>query len=147
MKSVYAMFGVAILCLFLGGIMGALDAFRSMDVTEPHNVNLTGSDNTTATILLANEVMDDNKVNISIYSPNVNDAPVVYDYVSATRRLTVTGLAPDTTRQLSVVYKVSRLDNIVDLMARFFPAFFVLGLIAIVVGAAVAIWESRKQVG
>ena len=144
MKSVYAIFGVAILMLFLGGIMAALNTFRGVDVTEPHNVALVGADNTTATLVLANDVMDANKVNVTVFSPNLNDAPVAFDYVSATRRLTVSGLAPDTTRQISIVYKVSRLDSIVDLMARFFPAFFILALIAIVVGAAVATWQGSR---
>ena len=143
MKSISILFGVGFICLMLAAIMGALNAFRAVDVTEPHNVTLTGSDNTTASFVLANDVLDNNKVNITVYSPNVGDAPVAYGYVSATHLLTVNGLLPDTSRQLSVVYKVSRLDGFVDLMVRFVPAFLVIGLIFIIIGAAVAIFQGR----
>jgi hypothetical protein len=147
MKAIMVLFAVGLFILFLGvAIMPALSNFRGLDVTAPYNVALTGSDNTTATIVLANEVLDDNKVNVEITSPDVDDAPVAFDYVAVTKRLTVTGLAPDTTRQLSVVYKVPRLDGATDMAARFTPTVLIIAGIAIVGGSVYSgVQEARGR--
>ena len=128
----------------LGGIMLAIGNFRGLEVTEPHNITLTGSDNTTATVILANDILDDNKVNVTIVSPDVNDAPIAYDYTAATKRLTITGLQPDTSRQLSVVYLHPRLDDATDFLARFMPTFLLLAGLGLVIGAAVGAYRETR---
>jgi hypothetical protein len=145
MKAIGVLFGVGLFILFLGvAIMPSLTNFRGLEVVAPYNVTLTGSDNTTATIVLANEVLDDNKVNIDVISPDEDDAPVAFDYVSATRRVTINGLAPDTARQLSIVYKVPRLDGATDMAARFTPTILIIAGIAIVAGSVfVGVKEAR----
>lgn len=136
MKSIMVLFGVGLFILFLGvAIMPALSSFRGLEITAPYNITLTGSDNTTTSLVLANDVLDDNKVNIDVISPDEDDAPVAFDYVAATRRVTINGLAPDTTRQLSVVYKVPRLDGATDMAARFTPTILVIAGLAIVAGS------------
>ncbi len=138
MKPIAALFGVGLFIAFLGAaIMPALQNFRSQDVTEPHNVT-TAADITTADIVLANDLLDGNKVNVAITSPDPDDAPVAWEYVEATHKLTISGLQADTTRQLSVTYKVPRLDGASDLAARWLPTFLIIAGIAIVVGCAVS---------
>lgn len=133
MKPVIALIGVGLVILMLGAIMLAIGSFRGADFTEPHNV---ASGNTTATIVLANDVLDDTTVNIEVLSSQSTDAPVPYLYVAATHQLTVNGLDDTVSRTLTITYKVPRLDSFTDVAARYFPAFLVLAGIAIVGGAA-----------
>ncbi len=133
MKGVIALFGVGFFIMFLGlAIMPALSSFRGQEVTEPHNIS---SGNTTANIVLANSVLDDNKVNITVYSPEATDAPVAYEFVKATKTVTINGLDSGVARQVSIVYLHTRLDGATDAAARFFPAFLIIVGIAIVGGA------------
>lgn len=140
MKAIGALIGVGFFILFLGlAIMPALSSFRGLTVTAPYNVN---SGSTSANITLANDVLDDNKVNITpITSPEATDAPVAWAYVSSTRVLTVTGLDDTKSRQLSVTYKYPRLDGITDTAAHYTPTFLILAGIAVAGGAAVAAWK------
>lgn len=133
MKGIMTLVGVVIIIMMLGAMMAAVVTFRSTDVTASYNVTTDG--NTTQTsIVLANDVLDDNKVNITVTSSDTDDAPIPYAYTESTKTLTVTGLAISTTRTLTVVYKVASQDGIVDTLAKYFPVFLVLGLISIVVG-------------
>lgn len=140
MKAIGALIGVGFFILFLGlAIMPALTGFRGESVTAPYNIS---SGNTTATITLANDVLDDNKVNIHpITSNEATDAPVAWTYVADTHVLTVSGLDSGVSRQLSVTYLYPRLDGITDTAAHYTPTFLILAGIAVAGGAAMAAWK------
>jgi hypothetical protein len=143
LKSVIALFGVGLFLLFLGvAMMPALSSFRGVPVDAPYNITLVGSDNTTATVTLANDVLDDNKVNITALSTNENDAPVPFTYTANNRHLTVTGLQQNASRTLTLTYKVARLDGATDMAARFLPTFLIIAAIAVVAGAAKSAWDN-----
>ena len=137
MKAAMTFIMVGLVILFLGGIMWAIGQFRGADFQEPH-INTTGSNVTSAIFVLANPVMDDSTVNIKVVSNNVNDAPVPFAYSSINRQLTINGLNASDTRTLTIDYLVPRLPDFIDLLARFFPAFLIIGCIVAVVGACVA---------
>jgi len=135
MKSVVALIGVGVVILMLGAIMLALGSFRGADFAEPHIV-LSGE--TSTVIVLANDVLDDSTTNIGILSTSANDAPVPYLYTAGDHHLTINGLSESDNRTLTITYKVPRLDDFSDIVARFFPMFMVLAGVCIVVGAAVS---------
>jgi hypothetical protein len=142
MKGLTTLFGVGVFLLFAGvALIPALTTFRTLEVVEPHNV-LSG--NTSATFILANDVLDDNKVNITVTSPEATDAPVPWEYVKATRSLTINGLDDAVGRQLSVTYKYPRLDGATDTAARFFPAFIIIVAIALCAGAGVGAYRESR---
>jgi hypothetical protein len=114
--------------------MWALTQFRGENYTEPHIVP-TASAITSADMILADPVLDNNTVNITVASNNVNDAPVPFAYSPTNRKLTINGLNPSDTRTLTVVYQTPRLDPFTDTAARFFPAFLIIGCIAAIGGA------------
>lgn len=135
MKPVVAIIGVGILIMLFGGIMAALGNFRGVDYTEPHIVD-NGAE-TTVTIVLANDVLDDSTTNITAASNNADDACVPFLYTPSTRQLVINGLNASDTRTLQITYKVPRLDDFTDLASRYFPAFLVVGCISIVAGVVI----------
>lgn len=135
MKGIVALLAVGVLLLLMGGIMTALADFRGADFEEPHIVD-AGPES--VTIVLANEVLDDATINVTVASSIATDAPVPYSYTSATRQLVINGLDAANPRTLTITYKVARLDSFTDIAARFYPAFMIIGAIAIVAGAVVS---------
>ena len=126
---------VGMVILFLGGIMWAIGQFRGADFQEPHIIATSGA--TTATIILANTVLDDSTVNIRLASNNVGDAPVPFAYASINRQLTINGLKDNDSRTIIIDYLVPRLPDFIDLFAKFFPAFLIIGCVVAIVGACV----------
>ncbi len=143
MKGVVALIGVGVIILLMGAIMAALTGFRSVEITAPYNVTTDGSTQQGA-VVLANDVLDDNKINIEVSSSDQDDAPVPFTYVPSTNTLTVTGLAVSTTRTLTVIYKVSSLDGVLDVLARYFPLFLILGALGIVAGIIAGAVQSAR---
>jgi hypothetical protein len=137
MKAAMTFIMVGMVILFLGGIMWALTQFRGADFQEPHIIATAGGV-TSKVVVLANPVVDDSTVNIKLVSNNVNDAPVPFSYSSISRQLTINGLNESDTRTLTIDYLVPRLPDFIDLFARFFPAFLIIGCIIAIAGACVA---------
>lgn len=142
MKGVMAIIGVGVIVMMLGAIMWGIKDFRGDDFTEPHIITTTAE--TSAIIVLANEVLDDSTVNISITSNNSDDAPIPYHYASNGRQLTITGLNDNDSRTMSVEYAVPTQNIFVDVLARYFPVFLILGLLAIVVGVIVIAVQNAR---
>jgi hypothetical protein len=134
LKTASTFFTIGLVILFLGGIMWALGQFRGVDFQEPH-IQSTGPEVTSANIVLANKVLDDSTVNITVVSNNAADAPVPFLYSSTNRQLTINGLNVSDNRTLIISYMVPRLDPFIDVAARYFPAFLIIGCIVAVVGA------------
>ena len=135
MKAAATFLLVGMVIFFTGGMMWALGQFRGADFQEPHIIATSGS--TTAIIVLANTVLDDSTVNIKLVSNNVGDAPVPFTYTSISRQLTINGLKDNDSRTIIIDYLVPRLPDFVDLFAKFFPAFLILGCIVAIVAACV----------
>jgi hypothetical protein len=133
MKGVMTLIGVVVVIMMLGAMMLALNTFRAEAITAPYNVTTDGSTEQAA-VTLANDVLDDNKINITVTSSDQDDAPIPFTYVASTNVLTITGLAISTTRTLTVIYDTAAQNQIVDLLAKYFPVFLILGIIAIVGG-------------
>ncbi len=136
MKAAMTFIMVGLVILFLGGIMWALGQFRGADFQEPH-ILVTAGGITSKVVVLANPVLDDSTVNVKLASNNVSDAPVPFEYNSVNRQLTINGLNESDTRTLTIDYLVPRLPDFVDLVAKFFPAFLIIGCIVAVIGACV----------
>jgi hypothetical protein len=164
MKSVMTIMGVGIVIAFLGAIMTALGGFRGVDFTETHavsqaisqapvyyasvvppvedfrEVSMTGTlfdGSGSATIVLANQVLDAATTNISVLSTVATDNLVPYTFNSVNRQLVVNGFDTDsgTARTVTITYKVPRLDGMTDTIAKFFPLFLVIAGLCLIVGA------------
>lgn len=144
MKAVIALIGAGLIIMMLSGIMYAIKDFRSEDVTAPYNVT-TDNGTEQATVVLANDVLDDNKVNISVTSSDGDDAPIPFTYTEATRQVTITGLDVSTTRTLTLVYKTSSQLPMIDTVSKYIPLFLILGVIAIVAGVIYSAVQNARN--
>jgi hypothetical protein len=144
MKAIVTLIGVVVVIMMLGAMMLALNAFRGTEISAPYNVTTDGSTEE-ATVVLANDVLDDNLIHIAVTSSDGDDAPVPFTYVESTKSLTITGLAISTTRTLTVVYQAVAQDGIVDLLAKYFPVFLILGIIAVVAGIIYSAVEHARN--
>ncbi len=136
MKSASLLFAALILILMLAGMLAAGNEFRSLAYTEPHIVT-TGGGITTSDIALSQALFSSATANAVITSNNTADAPIPFSYVSATKVLTVSGLAASSVRNLSIVYRIDALTDWpgASLVFRFMPMLLVVGIIGLVAGA------------
>jgi hypothetical protein len=75
MRIATAFIAIGFVIMMLGGIMWALGHFRGAEFDEPHIIT-TDAGVTSCTFILANKVVDDATVNITVVSSNLNDAPI-----------------------------------------------------------------------
>ena len=138
MKSLTLMIGACVVILLLGAVLAGIEAFLMTDQVEPYNVT-TGAA-TTTTIPLTHDVFGDETLNISISSNVTEDAPVPQTYTAASNEVLISGLSENTTRRLTITYKVDALWYFpgVNLAARFWPVFIVLGVLGLVVAAVIS---------
>ncbi len=136
MKAAVTFILCGMVILFMGGLMWAIDQFRGADFQEPHIITTAGGVTTTS-FILANPVLDDSTIHIKVASNNMNDAPVPFAYTALNRQLTINGLNAGDTRTLTVDYLVPRLPDFIDVIARFYPGFLIIGCVVAVVGACV----------
>jgi hypothetical protein len=143
MKSVVALIGVGILIIFLGAIMTALGAFRGENFTEPHAITAPA---TSENVVLANDILDDATTNVTLISDVTSDNLVPYAYASTTRQLTINGIddSETGTHTITITYKVPRLDDATDTIAKFFPLFLILGGIGCIVGAGFEAYHNAR---
>ena len=144
MKAMWAIVGAALVILMMGAVLAAIDGFRSTSYTEQH-IQSTGGGDTSVNVVLANAVYGDTTVNISVSSNDTDDAPVPFTYVSATKQLTISGLAVSTSHLLTVVYRTGSLARYpaADLFASYWPAFLGMAIVGIVVGSIVNAFKGR----
>ncbi len=139
MKHITVILGAVLVILLMAAMLSGLTSFRSTSVTDLFN-NTTGVAETTANLTLTQPILDGDRLNVTVLSSNItSDAPIAYTYQSATNILNVSGLAASDARRLTVTYRVGSLTAFpgVDIAAKFWPLFIVVGVIGVVVGAIV----------
>lgn len=146
MKPLMYILGSVIIIFMLPAALLSFTDFRSGDYEEPHNVD-TGVGETTADIVLTQDLFDEDRSYVTITSNLTADAPVPSAYVDSTRTLTVSGLQASDSRRLTVDYKVSKLSSYwaADLGTRTVPLFIILGIIGIIAGAVYLAATSRSE--
>lgn len=144
MKAAVIFIAAGIVMMMMGGVMTAIHTFRGADFTEPHIIATAGGV-TSDTITLAADVMDGDNTNVKLSSTNVLDAPVPFAYVASSRQLTVNGLNASDTRTLTITYPVLQVDGFTDTAARFFPAYWILGVICLIGGAAYSAFRHGEE--
>ncbi len=122
MKSVIILLTAMVLVLFLPANLTSINDFRSRDYVEPHNI--TTASETTAAVTLSQSLFSSQTANVALVSNDTSDAPIPQTYVSSTKILTVIGLAPNITRQLTVTYKIDALTDYLGagIFAKIWPA-------------------------
>lgn len=139
MKYIIALFGATLLILLMVSTMGGVTSFRSTAQTQLYN-NTTAAGVTSANLTLPLGVLDDSLSGIPSVSSNLTgDAPLASSYISTSKVLNVSGLLESATRQLTVIYRYPALTNYsgVDIVAKWWPLFLSLAIIAVVVAAIV----------
>ena len=106
MKVVIGIIMIAVLMVIFPLVMTATHDLQTDSYTEAEADVTTGVGETTADVVLTNSLWNDASDSVTaITSDDVDDTPVAGTYVAATNTLTVTGLAAETTRDLSIVYE------------------------------------------
>ena len=139
MRPVMLGIGAIMIILLMGAAMTGIRDFRSSEYTELHNVT-TAANVTTDSVILTQDLFNDETSNVTISSNITADAPVSSGYTSATNTLAISGLVASQLRQLTVVYRYGQLGDYwaADLGARSWPIFLVLGVIGVIAGAVYA---------
>lgn len=114
MATVMLIVGIAITFLFFPLVLSSMDTIQSHEVSDVNVGVATGAGVTTADVVLTEDLFKDavSKV-VSITSNNVADVgPMAATvYVPATNTLTITGLAANDTRTLTIVHDVDSLAD------------------------------------
>lgn len=135
MRAAVLIFAAIVMIGFLPFTIESINDFRARDYTEPHIIITTASDE--ADIILSQPLFSGATANVVLASNITADAPIPITYVSATKTLTITGLALNTVRNLSVVYKIDALTDYfgAGIAARIWPAVIILGIISLIAAA------------
>ena len=143
MKSVIIILAAMVLMLFAPATLASVDDWRSREYTEPRIV-VTGGGVITSDIVLVNDLFSNATANATITSSDVDDAPYPSTYVSATKTLTVAGLAASTTRTLTVNYRIDRLADYLGagIAAKVLPALFLLGIFGLI---AASVYQGTRH--
>jgi len=138
LKSVLLVIGACIIILLFSPILDAVNLFRMDDYAATYDVT-TAANVTTAPVTLTEALFDDATAYVTVTSNLTADTALPASYVSSTKALTVSGLEASSTRRLSLSYKIDRLANYTGagLGAKVLPLMLVLGVIGIVVAAAI----------
>lgn len=136
MKAVILVLGAAMLIIFAPAILDSVGDFRTNEQTAAYDVT-TGAGATTANITVTEPVYNGATANIAVSSNDTDDAPIPSIYTSASKKITITGLAESTTRRLTFVYKISGLDDYIgaEVGAAALPLMLIIGIMGIIGGA------------
>lgn len=135
-------FTVAIL-FFLPVSDGVYD-YRT-DLQSDSFSSSTGPGETTEAVVLNRPLYDNDTSSFSLLSSESSDTPAVSTYVSATRNLTISGLAESTNRTLTVEYDIDALNAsaAINTFMGYVPTIWILVILAFPVLAMVAIFMGR----
>ena len=143
MKAGALIICAVIVILLMPGVLSAVNDFRMTDQTDEFNVSI--GDDTEDSVTLSQDLYDDETRNAAITSNLTTDAPIASTYTTATNALLVTGLTGNTTRRLTIVYKLDALSAYTGaaIVTKVWPMMLILGSLAIIV-AAVAVAANRR---
>lgn len=143
MKAPVLLFAALMLAFFAPFVIAQNTDFRTSEYTAPY-IAATAPGVTTADVVLTQDLFNNATANVTISSNNVLDAPLPFAFVSATDTLTVSGLAADDSRTLTLVYKISALDDYFgsEIVSRIWPTFYILCILAL---AGSGIYQATRR--
>lgn len=148
MKVAFTIVGVVIVLLLFGTMMTGINSARTDERTDAFAAVVTGVGETEADVVLVADLYGENILNVvSITSDNALDAPLPDSYTAATNTLTVRGLAASDTRALDVEYQYDAMTGDAapaGTFLGFVPVFVAIAIVAIVVGAIIAAFVTRR---
>jgi hypothetical protein len=151
MRYIEIIFGIFLLIICLSAAFLGLVQFRSGEYIEEHIVTTSsGVDGyTTGTVTLALDLYDGEISGVTITSDDAADAPVPFEYIPTTKRLTISGLEENTTRRLTITYLYNRLAAYpgADLASKIVPVLLVFAIIGLVGIAVYGIWPKGRGGG
>lgn len=136
-KGILALFGATLLIVLMAATMTGITNFRATS-TSYALASTTGGGVTSQNVTLPLAVLDDTVLHVtSVTSNNTADNPSATAYAS--KVVTIGGLAASNSRLLTIAYRAPSLDayTAVDLAAKWWPLFLVVGIIGVVIGALV----------
>lgn len=95
--------------LWLLPVQGAIQAFRTDEITNTFTVSATVSGNATA--ILSEDLFNANTSLITVTSDNSSETPTVAGYEATTKTVTVAGLTPSQAAILTIVFFVDAFAN------------------------------------
>ncbi len=137
MKSMLLLVSAIVIVLLLPSSIVAIGDFRMKDQVEPHI--LATANVTTGTVTLTKALYNGDVANVAATSNNTDDAPLPLSYVTATKILSFDGLLANSSRTLTITYKIERLGDYVaaDMASKIWPIFLMLGVFGLIAGAVV----------
>lgn len=112
MQTVFLIVGLVITIMMFPMALSAMHDIQTDSQTEVEAAVTTGVGVTTANVVLTYDIFNENLANVtSITSDELTDVPVAGTWVAATNTLTVTGLAADDSRTLTITYNYDGLTD------------------------------------
>lgn len=136
---------VVLMFAFMPSMMNFSHQGLVESVDQPFNDVVTAMAVTDATVTLSQSPFYTNSVkHITVASDNDADAPSATVLVSSNKHLTVSGLAADDTRVLTVTFEIDRWDDnpIMGLIIQYLPMIVIFALIAVVGKVA---WDKYQK--
>ncbi|BAS31173.1 hypothetical protein [Dehalococcoides mccartyi] len=116
-------------------------------VSEAKTAVTTGVGETSADVVLVNELYRDRATSVtSITSTVLTDVPVAGTYTAATRTLEVTGLTQSETRTLTINYDMDALEEwtMMSLFVGWTPVLILFGVFALIGGSVWALFHRQS---
>lgn len=144
--GILAIIGVALLFVLGGTIMTGIQDWRTNDQTDIFKVE-TGAGITSTNVTLTKALWEnDHQYVDSITSDIDGDQPSASSYTAATRKLVITNLAANASRNLTVVYDIEALSDYqgVDTFAKYSPTVFWAAVIVLPIIVLYAVIKGRS---
>ena len=132
--------------LFLLPATEGIYDYRTDVRTDTFNIT-TAAGVTAANVTLHRPIFDADTNTLSYFSDNTADSPAFSDYDSVTRRLEVSGLAADDTRELDVLYDIDALaaSLAINNFLNVLPFIWIIIIVAFPAAALAAVLMGRAR--
>jgi len=136
------LFVIFLMFVFGSHISEGIVNLRTDSVTKVSSI-VTGGGVTTGDMTLTRELFGDELTHVtSVASADPADVPIAFGYVGATKALTISGLAPSTTRDITVIYKAEKVDVFWSALGPFLGFLVFGGILAAVI---YSIWKPSRR--
>ena len=131
-KIVIGILCIVLLVGFSGAITNGIHDWRIDEVTQTFSVT-TGSENTTANIVLSRDLFGDSVSEVESIASTIAENPATGTYTAGTNTLNVTGLTGSQTRTLTIVYNSEKEDTIMQTLGPFLTVLIFGGILGAII--------------
>ncbi len=144
MGIVFGLIGIIIVFYMFPTLLTSLDDMKEAEYTETFSGVTTAAGVTNASVTLSINLMDDSITNVKSITSSIAESASPESYVTATDKLYIKSLAPNTSRNLTVTYDIDDLAEYEGLseFTGLMPLLLIIGALGLVL---VGVWRMFKK--